>query len=167
MSELASRKLNIGCGKDIRPGFINLDIVKAPGVDVVHNIEYPWHFEPQSFSLIVAHHVLEHCRNLVDVMNEAYRCMQPGGRFSIKVPWWSGEWAHGDPSHVLFFDHNSFSAFSDWFPVYKQLGIHHSWKKVSQTYLHRKKDENSAFLKEMGFSTCQEMSVVLQRPLPS
>jgi len=160
-------KLNIGCGKDIRPGFINLDIVASPGVDVVHNIEYPWHFAHRSFSLIVAHHVLEHCRNLVDVMNEAYRCMQPGGGFSIKVPWWAGEWARGDPSHVRFFDHNSFSPFSDWFSVYKQLGIDHPWNKVSQTYLIRKQDENSVFLKEMGFSTCQEMSVILERPLSS
>ena len=51
---MSFEKLNIGCGRDIRPGFINLDLVAAPGVNVVHNIEYPWRFEPQSFTLIVA-----------------------------------------------------------------------------------------------------------------
>ncbi len=31
------KKLNLGCGKDIRKGYINLDLKKLPGVDIVHN----------------------------------------------------------------------------------------------------------------------------------
>jgi len=32
-------KLNLGAGKDIKPDYINLDIVKLPSIDVVHNME--------------------------------------------------------------------------------------------------------------------------------
>jgi len=38
-----STKLNIGCGKDIKEDYVNLDSVKLPEVDVVHNLDkYPW-----------------------------------------------------------------------------------------------------------------------------
>jgi len=33
-------KLNLGAGKDIKPDYINLDIVKLPSIDVVHNVTH-------------------------------------------------------------------------------------------------------------------------------
>lgn len=164
MGTLLHHKLNIGCGRDIKQGYINLDIYPAPGVDLVHDIEQPWPFPDQIFSEILAHHILEHVHNLVSVMNEAFRTMARGGRLSIKVPWWAGEWARGDPSHIRFFDHNSFSPFSDWFTLYRHLHIAGPWCKLSQNYNHRPQDANSQFLKAMGFSTCRQMHLILQRP---
>ena len=32
------KKLNLGCGTDIKKGYINLDVAKLDGVDVVHDI---------------------------------------------------------------------------------------------------------------------------------
>jgi SAM-dependent methyltransferase len=157
-------KLNLGCGSDIRKGFINLDLYPFAGVDVVHDIQRPWPFPDQSFSEIHANHVLEHCLDLIAAMNEAFRCCRPLGSFFIRVPWWSGEWARGDPSHVRFFDHNSFSPFSDWFSDYRHLSIRGPWVKVSQQYVFRELDQNSSFLQEMGFSPCRELFVHLSRP---
>ena len=54
-------KLNIGCGKDIKPEFVNLDNVKLPGVNLVHDLDkFPWPFEDNSFEYIRAISVLEH-----------------------------------------------------------------------------------------------------------
>lgn len=39
-------KLNLGCGNDIREGWVNLDINKKEGVNVVHDLnEVPLPFE--------------------------------------------------------------------------------------------------------------------------
>jgi predicted SAM-dependent methyltransferase len=46
-------KLNLGCGKDIRKGWTNLDCVNLPGVDIVHNINYlPLPFNDNEFDEI-------------------------------------------------------------------------------------------------------------------
>ena len=46
-------KLNIGCGKKILNGYINLDVVKLPGVDIVHDLnKYPWPFKDNYFDEI-------------------------------------------------------------------------------------------------------------------
>ena len=156
--------LNIGSGPHPPKGQVNLDIHPFPGVDIVHDIQQPWPFPDLTFSRINAHHVLEHLSALIPAMNQAYRCLKFGGTISIKVPWWSGEWAHGDPSHIRFFDHNSFSPFSDWWQDYRHLAIAGPWLKLSQTYTHRPQDHNTQFLQQMGFSTCTEMITILQRP---
>lgn len=156
--------LNIGSGPNLEDGSINLDIYPHPGVDVVADITKHWPFDDNFFDEIHAYHVLEHVQDLVFVLNEAFRVLLPGGLFRIRVPWFNGEWAHGDPTHVRFFDHNSFSIFSDWYYRYTYLGIYAPWKKVSQTYTRSFPSAFKNQLRALGFSPIKEMSVVLQKP---
>jgi predicted SAM-dependent methyltransferase len=37
-------RLNLGCSDDIRPGWVNVDRVRLPGVDLVMNLAEPWQF---------------------------------------------------------------------------------------------------------------------------
>jgi predicted SAM-dependent methyltransferase len=54
-------KLNIGCGKKILEGYVNLDKIKLPGVDVVQDLnKYPWEFQDNTFDEIYADNVMEH-----------------------------------------------------------------------------------------------------------
>ena len=49
-----SDKINICSGKDIKQNYVNLDSVKIPGVDVVHDLnKYPYPFEDNQFNEIV------------------------------------------------------------------------------------------------------------------
>lgn len=32
-------KINLGCGTDIKPGWVNVDIAKLDGVDIVHDLD--------------------------------------------------------------------------------------------------------------------------------
>lgn len=44
------KKLNLGCGKDIKAGYVNLDIVKLDGVYVVWDVnKLPLPFKKEEF----------------------------------------------------------------------------------------------------------------------
>ena len=98
------KKLNIGCGRNVKKGYINLDVVRLPGVDVVHDLEkFPYPFDDNTFDLIEASQVLEHVDNLRGVMKELARILKPGGKLKIDVPHFSSNTAYMDPTHKRFF----------------------------------------------------------------
>ncbi|MFQ6014602.1 MAG: methyltransferase domain-containing protein [Anaerolineae bacterium] len=112
------RKLDIGCGPEIAEGYEGMDRVAFEGVQHVHDIEdVPWPFDNESFDVVRASHVLEHMRDLINVMNEIQRVLKPGGVLKIIVPLamdaqgnWHGE-AFQDPTHVRFFVPDTFTYF--------------------------------------------------------
>ena len=56
-----AQKLNIGCGLDKRPGYVNIDFSENLHPDLVWDLEHtPWPFEDDAVDEIVAFHVLEH-----------------------------------------------------------------------------------------------------------
>jgi SAM-dependent methyltransferase len=81
-------KLNLGCGTDIREGWVNLDFVHAPGVDVVHDLNVtPLPFDDGVFDHILADNVLEHLLHYEPVVEDCYRVLRPGGTMEIRVPY--------------------------------------------------------------------------------
>src|SRR5216683_1108030 len=57
----SSAKLQLGCGHNLRVGWVNHDVIALPGVDVVHDLrQCPWPFPDQSFEQVYADNVLEH-----------------------------------------------------------------------------------------------------------
>ena len=105
------KKLNLGCGVDTRKGFVNLDIIKHPGVDVVHDLNnLPLPFESNSFDYILCNAILEHLPNMIYVMEELWRISKPNAIIEIDVPHFSGELAYRDPTHVKFFHSKTFDA---------------------------------------------------------
>ena len=86
MEETNVKKLNIGCGKDIKKDYINLDKAKAPGVDVIHDIDqYPWPFEDNYFDEVYGRDVIEHVKDLFKAMMEIKRiCKDEIGRASCR-----------------------------------------------------------------------------------
>lgn len=105
-------RLNLGCGTDIIPGFINLDIVKLDGVDVVHDLsKYPYPFEENTFDEIVAIDVIEHLPSTVQVIEELYRISSPNAKILVHVPYWNHRVGYGDITHLRVFDFESFDFF--------------------------------------------------------
>ncbi len=108
------RKLNLGCGKDIRKGYINLDIVKMKGVDVVHNLnKFPYPFKSNEFDEVYTSHVLEHLDNFIQVMEELKRICKPGARIIIRVPHFSCGVSYRDPTHQRLFSYFTFDYFTE------------------------------------------------------
>lgn len=105
-------KLNLGCGADIRDGWVNLDMCPAQGVDVVHVLgSGPLPFDNATFDLIRASHVLEHVQNWEYVLHECYRVMRPGGSLEILVPYGINAIQH--PYHIRFFLPQTLDEFCD------------------------------------------------------
>jgi hypothetical protein len=110
-------KLNLGCGQNKLPGYVNVDKYETFGPDRVFDLEIvPWPFEDNSAEEIVMTHVLEHLGAKTEVflgiIKELYRVLTPGGKLDIKVPHPRSEGFLGDPTHVRPVSPNILSLFS-------------------------------------------------------
>lgn len=96
-------KLNLGCGVDIREGFINVDVSPLEGVDMVHDLNEPLPFRDNSIKKVVCINVIEHIKDVESFMGEIYRVLAPGGVAEIVTPHFSHPDAWTDPQHVHYF----------------------------------------------------------------
>jgi SAM-dependent methyltransferase len=107
------RKLNIGCGTEILPGYVNLDINKGPGIDVSHDLnKFPYPFPANHFDEIRAYSIIEHVADVIKTMAELHRILKPGGKLDIIVPHYAGPLAWGNPQHVRAFGYDTFHFFT-------------------------------------------------------
>jgi SAM-dependent methyltransferase len=110
------KKLNLGCGNDIKKGFVNLDSIKLGGVDVVHDLnKFPWPFKDNSFDYIFTASTLEHLDNLILTMEEIHRICNNKSKIEIIVPHFSSLGAYQDPTHKKFFSYYTFDYFTEGF----------------------------------------------------
>ncbi|MBO0793374.1 MAG: class I SAM-dependent methyltransferase [Ktedonobacteraceae bacterium] len=108
------KMLHIGCGKHKVAGAVGLDITPLPGVDVVLDLDKEkLPFADNTFDIIYAHHVLEHLRNLPDVLAEIHRVCKKGALIDILVPYYTCVGAFGDPTHVRFFTYRTLEHFAE------------------------------------------------------
>jgi hypothetical protein len=96
-------KLNLGCGQNPMPGYINVDKYGSP--ELQHDLEtFPWPWAESSVDEIVMNHVLEHLGQEIDVyfgiIKELYRVCKPNGLIRINVPHPRHDDFINDPTHV-------------------------------------------------------------------
>lgn len=115
-------RLDLGCGKTKKDGFLGVDRRKFEGVDVVAELTDPWPWADGSVTEVHMSHVLEHFTGLqrVHIFNELYRVLIPGGKASIITPHWCSNRAYGDFTHA-------------WPPVAEMLYYYVSkaWREVN------------------------------------
>ena len=113
--------LNLGCGpnyydSDNNTKWINIDKSKSFRADEYldfddANLKLP--YDDETIDYIEAHHILEHIKNIIPLMNECYRILKKGGMMNIKVPQGIGTWA--DPTHVRAFSVISFRYYCNFY----------------------------------------------------
>jgi len=119
-TEKELEKLHLGCGKDIKEGYINLDYIKGKGVDVVHNLNnFPYPFENNRFDEIFMQDILEHLEDTSKVLKELHRISKNGAIIKVRVPHCKSAQAWGDITHKRAFSCDSFK----WYDIlYKHKG---------------------------------------------
>lgn len=115
-------KLNLGCGRDIRPHpWLNIDVSPNVGADIVGDISDPRTFDSladNSVDEIEMFHILEHIPNPLPMLEALYRVAKPDCKLSVRVPHGSCDMAFADPQHVRQFFPSSFQFFAQ--PAYKR-----------------------------------------------
>lgn len=88
LNDLTPIKLNLGCGLDKRPGFINLDVVEDVEPDVLHDLSEPLPFKNATVDEVLAQDILEHFtfEEVDKVLAEISRVLRIGGKLTIRVP---------------------------------------------------------------------------------
>ena len=103
------------------PGYLALDSDPAVGAagGVCCDLNGEWALPDESVGIIRAYDAVEHLRDPVHTMSEAFRVLAPGGFLMISVPSTigptgkAGAGAHCDPTHVSFWNHLSWRYYCD------------------------------------------------------
>lgn len=110
--------LDLGGQFDAWDGFETVDLT---GANTITDLNDRWPFEDSSVGVIRASHIFEHLKDPIHTMNEAYRILAPGGWLFIDVPSTDGRGAFQDPTHVSYWNENSFWYYTNKFYA-KYLG---------------------------------------------
>lgn len=125
-------KLNVGCGADVRPGYVNIDRMSAPGIDIaidlnaLDTLKLP--IGDDSVTEVLMSHVIEHIGNVLPLMDELYRVAAPGALCHIHCPYGSSDDADEDPTHVRRMFPGSFGYFSQPYYWRADYGYRGDWQ---------------------------------------
>lgn len=106
------RRLNLGCGTDLRPGYVNVDVAPLAGADVTASFgagELP--FADGTFSVVLCRDVLEHVE-VVPALGEVHRVLAPGGVVVISAVHFTSRNLFVDPTHIRGFSARTFDFFA-------------------------------------------------------
>jgi len=104
--------LDLGGAHNSPPGYQAVDLHEP--ADLVGDVfEVLGGLEDGSVGVIRAHDFLEHVPDKVRLMNEIYRVLAHGGLMLSMTPSTEGRGAYQDPTHVAFWNENSFWYYTD------------------------------------------------------
>ncbi|HEY9691121.1 MAG TPA: methyltransferase domain-containing protein [Oculatellaceae cyanobacterium] len=127
-SESDMLRVDIGCGTNKPANFTGVDIYPGVGVDIVADISKEFPFPDSSVDELRAHDIIEHLPERIHTMNEIWRVCKPGAKVDIRVPSTDGRGAFQDPTHISFWNINSFLYYCNEFPAYIELCRRYGFK---------------------------------------
>lgn len=94
-------KINIGCGKEIKEGFVGLDIIDF-GQMYVQDVREKWPVEDGSIKEVYSRHLLP-CLTKPEInqfFNELYRVLEDGATAMLIIPAWNANGGYGHPHFI-------------------------------------------------------------------
>jgi glycosyltransferase involved in cell wall biosynthesis len=104
-------KIDIGGGLNPYPGYVTVDSRKH--ADYVCDLNDGIPLPDNSVGVLNASHILEHLYDKTKIMSEIHRVLAHGGWAFIEVPSTDGRGAYQDPTHVSYWNENSFLYYTD------------------------------------------------------
>jgi glycosyltransferase involved in cell wall biosynthesis len=105
--------LDLGAAYNKADGFLAVDITPTEGVDLVCDISKGIDLPDSSVGVIRAVDFLPQVPDKVGLFNELYRVLAHGGLILSLTPSSDGRGAFQDPTHVAYYNENSFWYFTD------------------------------------------------------
>jgi len=122
-------KLNVGCGKDVKEGWINLDQHNRYGADIIFDLNKIFGgkkmpFQKNNFDYIYCSHVLEDFNNPLPILNEFVRICKVGGKIEIRTPFETNTFhsLNHKRAHTLT-GFNSFCTYGTDYGIDKQVKV--------------------------------------------
>ena len=105
--------MDLGAAHDKPEGYLGVDMREDHGVDIVADVPGGVDLPDSSVGVIRAVDFFEHVADKVALFNELYRLLAPNGMLLSLTPSTDGRGAFQDPTHVAFYNENSFWYFTD------------------------------------------------------
>jgi len=125
-------RLDLGCGTNKPENYIGVDIYPGSRADIIADLNQRFPFLDSSVDEVRAHDIIEHLPDKIHTMNEIWRICKPDAKVDILVPSTDGRGAFQDPTHISFWNINSFFYYCVDFPDYLELcrsyGFHGAFK---------------------------------------
>ncbi len=156
-------RLDLCCGNNKPEGFFGIDRIKTPCTDLVWDLNdgipidkdgYWWghiywncpskikteelvngryEIPKVEINYIRAYDALEHLKDKNFIMSEIWRVCKSGAIVDIRVPSTDGRGAFQDPSHVSYWNYNSFAYYVIDSPAYLEYNQKQGFKGQFQT----------------------------------
>ena len=104
-------KVDIGGGLNPYPNYFSIDL--RSDANLIYNLNNGIPLEDNSVGVLNASHIIEHLYDKTKIMSEIHRVLAPGGWAFIEVPSTDGRGAFQDPTHVSYWNENSFLYYTD------------------------------------------------------
>lgn len=94
--------LDLGCGDGKKEGFLGIDIAKTVAADYQFDLtKFPWPIADGVVDELHCSHFFEHLTGAqrMSFMDECWRILKTGSKFTVIVPHWSSMRSIQDPTH--------------------------------------------------------------------
>lgn len=105
------RKLNFGCGPDIKQGWDNVDIQKNPKITKSFDFnKFPYPLKENHYDYVLMKQILSYLKPK-KVLHELHRICKPNAVIIIEVPYYNSKGAFNDMDHLHYFSNTTFKVF--------------------------------------------------------
>lgn len=106
--------LDVGCGRNKRPGAIGIDRNRDAAADVIADIDSgKLPFRDGVFSEVWLVHVIEHVADVIAMVEEVHRIARAGARIVVETPHYTDFSSFCDPTHRWHLNSFSFRYFTE------------------------------------------------------
>jgi SAM-dependent methyltransferase len=131
-------KVELGCGRAKKEGFVGVDIEAYESVDIVADAGKVLPFKDGSVTELRAMHLFEHVPDTVGLMREIYRACEPGAKITVEVPYARSDGAFADPTHRRAFTEYTWEYFDRGRDAWKLYQFDVDFRIVSVSFQYLK-----------------------------